>query len=194
MTILGPLQLWGALGMVDLTEQLRPLAGLPGRLGRSLPLQWAVMAALVAGMAAWSLGWRNAGRQWVEQRQMGQYIASTYGSGRRLLSSTPQAAWYSNGRFVSVTASTDPEATFTPARLCEILRDHRVDFVLYETGEPWSQWLDNNVADSPALLKSLNISTGKNRPGKYLKLYLLDAHRLEDELCPPASASSPNRE
>ncbi|MBI5722902.1 MAG: glycosyltransferase family 39 protein [Planctomycetes bacterium] len=183
-------QLWGALGMVGLAERLRNLSGLPGRLGRSIPIQLAAMWLLLAGLACWSVFMENAGVRHADLAELGRHARSMETTFEPVvLASSPETACYAGGRLVSLREVNNGAVDVSPRALAAICRSSRADYLVVRSDDVWCEWLalilkmgfvPPRAVDAVTVCPPAGRRPDKSQsPGKS---YLLDAHIMADFL------------
>jgi 4-amino-4-deoxy-L-arabinose transferase-like glycosyltransferase len=146
VTVTALAQPLAALGAVAIAERLRGRRGPFGRFGDSLRLQTAVMALLLGGLSLLSLLSTNAGARHVELRQAGEVIGARFGPRQRILTASPEVAWYAQGRLVAVRNLSQPNADLSRSRLQEVYDLAQPELTVFAPSEPWSKWIAGVIA------------------------------------------------
>ena len=171
--------LWGAAGLVAMSESLRPLGGTLGKLGRSLRWQLAGLALLAVVMALWSILGTNVGQRHDELRRAGLLIAQRLGPAPTVLAESSEAPYYASGRWLNVVECPPDQPGLSPEQLAAILREHDVDAIVYRSRENWAPWLgqfaQRQPPQSPYLMARLVARHTRDNNGQAVTAWVINA-------------------
>jgi hypothetical protein len=181
--VAGLVQIWGALGLVVLTERVRMMdtaMPLPRRLAGSMRPQLAALGGIVLCLSAWSVLSTNIGFRSAELRELGVMVRQRFGPDKVFLAGSPEMAYYAAGRMVTVVKGAG-KGELSPQSLSELCREKSVDFIVIRSKERWAPWLIERAANGHLPAGALVASAGDASRGGPLKSYLLDARVLFGE-------------
>ena len=151
-TVAGPVQVWAALGAVTITERIKRKLPQTGRWELQHWHEYVATAGLVAALACVSLFSTNQDIRKAELRDVGRTILTRYGPGQIILATTPQPAYYADGRYVAIFDRADQDPEPSDDELRRICRDYNVRLIVMREAEPFSPWLLGRIrtGDLPA--------------------------------------------
>ena len=182
VTIAGMSQVWAGLGLVALMEHFRSPQGAVGRLSRSVPKQVAVMWAVMAALASWSLLDTTVGTRHQELRGLGERILRDAGPDKVVASTTSEPPYYARGKAVVLLEPGRGGRDLTRDELHDICRRYAVDFLVLRSREGWSTWLlqsaETDALPPGALVAEADNESTRGWKEEAVRSYLVDVNKL----------------